>query len=106
MLGAMSLSDARRPARRPLIRRPTLHDFRSYESLDVRFAARLVALTGENGSGKTNLLEALSMFSPGPVRGAPKARTALAKEDRAASAFRSSPSRTVISFSRSWVRAR
>ncbi len=65
MLGAMSLSDARRPARRPLIRRLMLRDFRSYESLDARFAARLVALTGENGAGKTNLLEALSMFSPG-----------------------------------------
>ena len=65
MLGAMSFSDSRRPARRPLIRRLMLRDFRSYESLDIRFAARLVALTGENGAGKTNLLEALSMFSPG-----------------------------------------
>ena len=65
MLGAMSLLDARRPARRPLIRRLMLRDFRSYEALDIRFAARLVALTGENGAGKTNLLEALSMFSPG-----------------------------------------
>ena len=65
MLGAMSLLDARRPARRPLIRRLMLRDFRSYETLDIRFAARLVALTGENGAGKTNLLEALSMFSPG-----------------------------------------
>jgi len=61
----MSFSDARRTARRPLIRRLMLRHFRSYESLDVRFAARLVALTGENGAGKTNLLEALSMFSPG-----------------------------------------
>ena len=65
MLVAMSLSDVRRAARRPQIRRLMLRDFRSYESLDVRFAARLVALTGENGAGKTNLLEALSMFSPG-----------------------------------------
>jgi len=65
MVGAMSLSDARRPARRPLIRRLMLHEFRSYESLDIRIARRLVALTGENGAGKTNLLEALSMFSPG-----------------------------------------
>ncbi len=61
----MSFSDSRRPARRPLIRRLMLREFRSYESLDIRFAARLVALTGENGAGKTNLLEALSMFSPG-----------------------------------------
>ena len=64
-LGAMSISDARRPSRRPLIRRLMLRDFRSYESLDIRLKARLLALTGENGAGKTNLLEALSMFSPG-----------------------------------------
>ncbi len=65
MLGAMSLSDSRRSLRHPLIRRLVLRDFRSYEALDIRLEARLVALTGENGSGKTNLLEALSMFSPG-----------------------------------------
>ncbi len=49
----------------PLIRRLTLRDFRSYATLDARFDAKLVALTGENGAGKTNILEALSMFSPG-----------------------------------------
>jgi DNA replication and repair protein RecF len=52
-------------SRNPLIRRLVLRDFRSYASLDARFSARLVALTGENGAGKTNVLEALSMFSPG-----------------------------------------
>jgi DNA replication and repair protein RecF len=50
---------------RPMVRRLTLRDFRSYASLDCRLAARLVVLTGENGAGKTNVLEALSMFSPG-----------------------------------------
>ncbi len=49
----------------PLVRRLTLGDFRSYAALDIRVGARLVALTGENGAGKTNVLEALSMFSPG-----------------------------------------
>ncbi|MFY9628313.1 MAG: DNA replication/repair protein RecF [Methylocystis sp.] len=59
----MTLEDAR-PAT-PLTRRLTLRDFRSYAALDTRFNSKLVALTGENGAGKTNILEALSMFSPG-----------------------------------------
>ena len=42
-----------------------LADFRSYARLDLSIDARLVVLTGENGAGKTNLLEALSLFSPG-----------------------------------------
>jgi DNA replication and repair protein RecF len=49
----------------PLIRRLTLRDFRSYAALDARFGSRTIALTGENGAGKTNILEALSMFSQG-----------------------------------------
>ena len=53
-----------RPAA-PRVRRLTLGDFRSYEALDCRIEARLVALFGENGAGKTNILEALSLFSPG-----------------------------------------
>jgi DNA replication and repair protein RecF len=53
------------PRRRPRVRRLILQDFRSYPVLDVRFNADLVAFTGENGAGKTNLLEALSLFSPG-----------------------------------------
>ena len=31
----------------------------------LRSAANIVALVGENGAGKTNLLEALSLFAPG-----------------------------------------
>jgi DNA replication and repair protein RecF len=50
---------------RPRVRRLTLSDFRSYALLDCSIASRLVVLTGENGAGKTNALEALSMFSPG-----------------------------------------
>ena len=53
------------PRRRPRVRRLILRDFRSYAALDVRFDADLVAFVGENGAGKTNLLEALSLFSPG-----------------------------------------
>jgi DNA replication and repair protein RecF len=43
----------------------TLRDFRSYASLDLPCAAPLVALAGENGAGKTNILEALSLLAPG-----------------------------------------
>jgi DNA replication and repair protein RecF len=47
------------------VRRLTLADFRSYASLDLAVNARLVVLTGDNGAGKTNLLEALSLLAPG-----------------------------------------
>ena len=47
----------------------TLHEFRSYRHLllgrDLLAQARTIVLTGDNGVGKTNLLEALSMLSPG-----------------------------------------
>ncbi len=49
----------------PRVARLVLQDFRSYAGLDLTTEARLVALTGENGAGKTNLLEALSLFTPG-----------------------------------------
>ena len=43
----------------------TLTDFRNYAALRVRPEARMVVLSGPNGSGKTNLLEAVSLLSPG-----------------------------------------
>jgi DNA replication and repair protein RecF len=48
-----------------MVRRLMLSEFRSYAALDLAVAAPLVALSGENGAGKTNILEALSLFSPG-----------------------------------------
>ena len=42
-----------------------LNDFRSYAALDLAIRGGLVVLCGENGAGKTNLLEALSLFAPG-----------------------------------------
>jgi DNA replication and repair protein RecF len=47
------------------IRRLVLSDFRNYAALDLAIAAPMVALVGENGAGKTNVLEALSLLSPG-----------------------------------------
>ena len=62
---AASDSHAGAASRRPLARRLVLADFRSYAALDIDLDARLVALAGDNGAGKTNVLEALSMFTPG-----------------------------------------
>ena len=47
------------------VARLILQDFRSYEALDLPIGGQIVALVGENGAGKTNILEALSLFSPG-----------------------------------------
>lgn len=43
----------------------TLHNFRNYASLTANFPTKPIVLFGENGAGKTNILEALSFFSPG-----------------------------------------
>ena len=40
-------------------------DFRNHADLELTPTARFVALVGENGAGKTNLLEAISLFVPG-----------------------------------------
>ncbi|MEN8709172.1 MAG: DNA replication/repair protein RecF [Paracoccaceae bacterium] len=47
------------------VERLTLSHMRSYVSFDQEFDARPVAIYGANGSGKTNILEALSLLSPG-----------------------------------------
>lgn len=54
------------------VSRLTLTDFRSYASATVEPGPGFVLLFGENGAGKTNLLEAVSMLTPGRgLRGAP-----------------------------------
>ena len=42
-----------------------LENFRTYKKLDIDFKSKLCFITGKNASGKTNILEALSMLSHG-----------------------------------------
>jgi len=51
--------------------RLSLANFRSYADALIAPGAAMIILTGENGAGKTNVLEAVSLFSPGRgLRGA------------------------------------
>ena len=53
------------------VARLSLSDFRSYRDALIAPGPGLVVLTGENGAGKTNVLEAVSLLSPGRgLRGA------------------------------------
>jgi DNA replication and repair protein RecF len=54
------------------VRRLVLTDFRCYRQVRLAVDARPVVLTGANGAGKTNLLEAISFLAPG--RGLRRAR--------------------------------
>lgn len=47
------------------IERLKLTGFRNYASLSLELDARHVVLAGDNGAGKTNLMEALSLLTPG-----------------------------------------
>lgn len=49
----------------PGLVRLSLSDFRSYSDALIVPGSGLVVLTGENGAGKTNVLEAVSLLSPG-----------------------------------------
>ena len=42
-----------------VLERLWLTDFRSHEALDLEFARGVTALVGPNGSGKTNIVEAI-----------------------------------------------
>ena len=48
-----------------IVEHATLRDFRSYAALDLELVPGLVLVTGANGVGKTNLLEALHVGSQG-----------------------------------------
>lgn len=57
--------------------RLALEDFRSYPSALIAPGPGFVLLSGENGAGKTNILEAVSLLSPGRgLRGAPMSEIA------------------------------
>ena len=57
---------------RAVLRQLILTDFRSYERAVLPMDGRAVYLFGSNGAGKTNLLEAISLLSPGRgLRNAP-----------------------------------
>jgi len=59
------------------VNRLSLSDFRSYPDALLAPGPGLVVLTGENGAGKTNVLEAVSLLSPGRgLRGASLAEMA------------------------------
>ena len=50
---------------RPQVVRLFLSEFRSYAQLELDVTGRMIVLTGQNGAGKTNILEALSFLSLG-----------------------------------------
>lgn len=59
------------------IRRLTLTNFRNYATLSLELKPGPVVLSGDNGAGKTNLLEAVSLLAPGRgLRRAPYADVA------------------------------
>ena len=53
------------PLTRTVLRHLALTDFRSYGGAELPLDGRPVFLFGPNGAGKTNLLEAVSLLSPG-----------------------------------------
>ena len=47
------------------VKRLTLTDYRNYKNLRINADISPIVITGENGSGKTNILEAISFLTPG-----------------------------------------
>ena len=48
-----------------MLSRLVLSDFRNHAALTLRPRPGFVVLTGDNGAGKTNILEAVSLLAPG-----------------------------------------
>ena len=49
----------------PAVRKLSVSAFRNYKNLRLELSRKPIVLTGHNGAGKTNLIEALSFLSPG-----------------------------------------
>ena len=47
------------------VKRLQLTNFRNYSNLEINVCSSCIVMIGPNGAGKTNILEALSMLSPG-----------------------------------------
>jgi DNA replication and repair protein RecF len=58
-------AEERSAAGQTFVSKLALVNFRNYASLSLALRPGAVVLTGENGAGKTNLLEAVSFLSPG-----------------------------------------
>ena len=68
---AVATSQSSVRALRLWISRIAISNFRSYVAADIEAGSEPVVLLGQNGAGKTNLLEAISLLSPGSgLRGA------------------------------------
>lgn len=71
------IGDAKQLRQQSYISKLTLTNFRNYATLSLDLAAGAVVLSGDNGAGKTNLLEAISLLTPGRgLRRAPYADVA------------------------------
>ncbi|RWG12232.1 AAA family ATPase, partial [Mesorhizobium sp.] len=70
-------SDAKQLRQQSYISKLTLTNFRNYAGLSLDLGPGAVVLSGDNGAGKTNLLEAVSLLTPGRgLRRAPYADVA------------------------------
>ncbi|MBZ9881438.1 DNA replication/repair protein RecF [Mesorhizobium sp. CA10] len=58
-------SDAKQLRQQSYISKLILTNFRNYATLSLELAPGAVVLSGDNGAGKTNLLEAISFLTPG-----------------------------------------
>jgi len=74
------------------VERLVLTEFRSYRHAALATGGRSVVLTGANGAGKTNILEAISFLAPGRgLRRAPLADVARRRGDRPADGVPTAP---------------
>ncbi|MBZ9822656.1 DNA replication/repair protein RecF [Mesorhizobium sp. CA4] len=70
-------ADAKQLRQQSYLSKLTLTNFRNYAALSLDLAPGAVVLSGDNGAGKTNLLEAISFLTPGRgLRRAPYADVA------------------------------